>query len=200
LAGVPFVGLTGGLGAGKSEALHALADLGAATLSTDEVVHELLASDELRDIVVDRLGDDVAPDGRLDRRMIAERVFGDEEGRKWLEGELWPRVGRRVAEWKQEVDALAPPPRAAIVEVPLLFESGMEAGFDATIAVVADEDLRVERAGARGHAAVAERAGRQLTQEEKAKRADFEVRNDGSLDELRETLSRVLARLDRPPP
>ena len=69
-----------------------------------------------------------------------------------VEGELWPRVGKRVAEWKQEVDALDPPPRAAVVEVPLLFESGMEAAFDATIAVVADEDVRAERAGARGHA------------------------------------------------
>jgi dephospho-CoA kinase len=76
----------------------------------------------------------------------------------------------------------------------------MEAVFDATIAVVADEDVRVERAGARGHASLAERAGRQLSQEEKAQRADFEVRNDGSLEELRETLSRVLARLDSPPP
>ena len=200
MAGVPFVGLTGGLGAGKSEALRALADLGAATLSTDEVVHELLGTDELRDTVVARLGDEVAPDGELDRGLIAERVFADDEGRKWLEGELWPRVGRRVVDWRQEVDALVPPPRAAVVEVPLLFESGMEAAFDATIAVVADEDVRAERAGARGHAAVAERTGRQLSPEEKAERADFEVRNDGSLAELRENLSLVLARLDRPPP
>jgi dephospho-CoA kinase len=196
LAGVPFVGLTGGLGAGKSEALRALGELGAATLSTDAVVHELLGGDELREIVVARLGEDVAPGGRLDRSLIAQNVFGDEEARKWLEGELWPRVGRRVAEWREEVDALDPPPRAAVVEVPLLFESGMKAAFDATIAVVADEDVRAERAGARGHASVAERTGRQLSQEEKAQQADFEVRNDGTLEELRETLSRVLARLD----
>jgi dephospho-CoA kinase len=196
LAGVPFVGLTGGIGAGKSEALRALAELGAATLSTDAVVHELLASAELRDIVVSRLGEEVAPDGRLDRSLIAESVFGDDEARTWYEGELWPRVGKRVADWKQDVDALDPPPRAAVVEVPLLFESGMEAAFDATIAVVADEDVRAERAGARGHASLAERTKRQLSQEEKAQRADFEVRNDGSLDELRETLSRVLARLE----
>jgi dephospho-CoA kinase len=200
LAGVPFVGLTGGLGAGKSEALRTVGELGAATLSTDAVVHDLLGSDDLRGIVVARLGDDVAPGGRLDRSLIAERVFGDEEARSWLEAELWPRVGQRVAEWKQEVDALDPAPRAAVVEVPLLFESGMEAVFDATIAVVADEDVRVERAGARGHASVAERGGRQLSQEEKAQRADYEVRNDGTLDELRETLSRVLARLEAQPP
>jgi dephospho-CoA kinase len=199
MAGVPFVGLTGGLGAGKSEALRALGDLGAATLSTDAVVHELLSGDELREIVVARLGPEVARDGRLDRALIAERVFGDEEARTWLEGELWPRVGQRVAEWRQEVEALDPAPRAAVVEVPLLFESKMEAVFDATIAVVADESVREERAAARGHAAVAERTGRQLSQTEKAQRADFEVRNDGTLDALRETLSRVLARLEPSP-
>ncbi len=199
MAGVPFVGLTGGLGAGKSESLRALAELGAATLSTDAVVHDLLASDELRDIVTERLGPEVAPDGRLDRSLIAERVFGDDEARAWLEGELWPRVGQRVTDWKQEVEALDPAPPAAVVEVPLLFESQMEAAFDATIAVIADESLREERAGARGHAAVSERNGRQLSQAEKAERADFEVRNDGTLDELRHTLSQVLAKLDRVP-
>ena len=199
MAGVPFVGLTGGLGAGKSEALRALAELGAATMSTDAVVHDLLASEELRDIVVERLGSDVADDGRLDRSLIAARIFGDDEARAWLEGELWPRVGRRVADWKEEVEALDPPPPAAVVEVPLLFESGMEAAFDATIAVVADESVREERAGARGHAAVSERAGRQLSQAEKAERADFEVRNDGTLEELRETLSRLLAKLELVP-
>ena len=199
MAGVPFVGLTGGLGAGKSEALRALAELGAATLSTDAVVHELLAGDELRDIVAERLGPEVALNGQLDRSLIAERVFGDDEARAWLEGELWPRVGQRVADWKQEVEALDPAPPVAVVEVPLLFESGMEVAFDATIAVVADESVREERAGARGHAAVSERAGRQLSQKEKTERADFEVRNDGTLDELRETLSQVLAKLDRVP-
>jgi dephospho-CoA kinase len=200
LAGVPFVGLTGGLGAGKSEALRVLGELGAATLSTDAVVHELLASDELRDTVVARLGKEVARDGALDRSLIAERVFGDDEARGWLEGELWPRVGQRVAEWKQDVDALDPAPPAAVVEVPLLFESGMEPVFDSTIAVIAEEEIRAERAGARGHSSVEERAGRQLSQEEKAQKADYTVRNDGTLDELRENLSRVLARLDTPPP
>src|SRR5215207_76956 len=200
MAGVPFVGLTGGLGAGKSEALRVLGELGAATLSTDAVVHELLTSDELREVVVARLGDEVARDGVLDRSLIAERVFGDDEARGWLESELWPRVGQRVADWRQEVEALDPPPPAAVVEVPLLFESGMEQVFDSTIAVVADEDIRAERAGSRGHASVEERAGRQLSQEEKTEKADYMVRNDGSLDELRENLSRVLARLDAPVP
>src|SRR5918998_4379082 len=113
MAGVPFVGLTGGLGAGRSEALRALGELGAATLSTDAVVHELLAGDELRAIVVARLGDAVAPGGTLDRALIAERVFGDDEARSWLEGELWPRVGQRVVDWRRGGGALDPAPPAA---------------------------------------------------------------------------------------
>src|SRR3954447_20474840 len=102
-ARVPFVGLTGGLGSGKSEALRALGELGAATLSTDAVVHELLTGEELRDQIVERLGPGVAPDGSLDRSAIAERVFGDEVSRKWLEGVLWPRVGKRMMAWRDAV-------------------------------------------------------------------------------------------------
>jgi dephospho-CoA kinase len=193
---VPFVGLTGGLGAGKSTALGALAELGAATLSTDAVVHELLATDELRELIVERLGPEVAPDGVLDRSRIAERVFGDDEARSWLEGVLWPRVGERVASWRAGLEDADPQPRAAVVEVPLLFESGMESGFDATIAVIADEAIRETRAGARGHASVAERTGRQLSQEEKAARADHAIRNDGSVEALRSELAAVLERLN----
>ena len=107
------------------------------------------------------------------------------------------RASRAVARRRRDG---RPAPRAAVVEVPLLFESGMEKVFDATIAVVADESLRRERASARGHAATDERAGRQLSQDEKAQRADFLIRNDGSLQELREALSRVLAKLDTAAP
>jgi len=184
----PFVGLTGGLGAGKSEALRLLGELGAATLSTDAVVHDLLAGQQLRDLLVERWGSDVASD----RARIAERVFGDEAQRAWLEGVLWPRVGERVAAWRASV----PSDQVAVVEVPLLFESGMDSAFDSTIAIVADEDARERRAAARGHSAVAERAKRQLSQQEKADRADFTVRNDGSLEELKQTLSHVIAKLE----
>jgi dephospho-CoA kinase len=187
----PFVGLTGGIGAGKSEALKALERLGAATLSTDAVTHELLATDEVRDLLVARLGPEVAPDGQIDRGAVAERVFGDDERRKWLEGVLWPRVGARVAQFRESTEDRP----AAVVEVPLLFESGMEAVFDKTIAVVADEEVRAGRAAARGHQLVEARAARQLTQDEKAQRADFVVRNDGTVEELEIKLSEVLAKL-----
>src|SRR2546423_4403909 len=121
--GIPFVGLTGGIGAGKSEALRALERLGAATLSSDAVVHEILATDEARDDLVERLGDEVAPAGRVDRDAVARIVFDDPDGRRWLEEYLWPRVGSRIAAWRSELDSLDPRPRAAGVEGPLAFWS-----------------------------------------------------------------------------
>jgi dephospho-CoA kinase len=192
-ARVPFVGLTGGIAAGKSEALRALERLGAATLSSDAVVHELLTTGEVRDMLIERFGDDVAPDGEIDRGAVAEVVFGDDEQRGWLEGILWPRVGERIMAWREEQDRAEPQPRAAVVEVPLLFEAGMEAAFDTTIAIVADESTRTERAGARGHRGVESRTSRQLTQDEKARRADIVVRNDGTIEELEQGLSSALA-------
>jgi dephospho-CoA kinase len=195
-ARVPFVGLTGGIAAGKSEALKALERLGAATLSSDAVVHELLTTGEIRDELVAKFGDEVAPDGEVDRGRVAEQVFGDDERRKWLEGLLWPRVGQRIWEWRTDLEGRDKPPRAAVVEVPLLFEAGMEDGFDATIAVVADESVREERAAQRGHAGVASRTARQLSQEEKSQRATFSVRNDGTLDELETKLSEVLGKIE----
>ena len=195
-ARVPFVGLTGGIAAGKSEALKALERLGVATLSSDAVVHDLLTTGEVRDRLVERFGDDVAPDGQIDRGKVAEHVFSDDERRKWLEDLLWPRVGQRIWEWRTELDARDHPPRAAVVEVPLLFEAGMESGFDATIAVVADESVREERAGGRGHAGLASRTSRQLSQDEKSQRADFTVRNDGTLEELQEKLSEVIGKIE----
>lgn len=192
-ARVPFVGLTGGLGAGKSTALAILEDLGAVTLSADAVVHELLGTDELRDALVQRLGEGVVLDGVVDRGAVAARVFTSPEDRDWIEGLLWPRVGDRIADWREQVLLAGARPLAAVVESPLLFEAGMEGRFDHTVAVIAEQRLRDRRAASRGHQAVSERGGRQLTQEEKSQRAHFTVRNDGTEAELRGELTRVLA-------
>jgi dephospho-CoA kinase len=158
-------------------------------------VHELYGSDEVRDAVTERWGPDVAPDGVVDRAAVARRAFAAPEDRAWLEGLLWPLVGARVAAWRTEVDAGDPPPRAAVVETPLLFEAGLEAGYDATIAVIADEAVRAERAAARGHHAVDERSARQLSQEEKAARATYVVANSGTVEQLELALAAVLDKL-----
>jgi len=161
------------------------------------VVHDLYASDEVRDAVVERWGPEMAPGGVVDRSAVAAKAFASGDERQWLEELLWPRVGRRVVEWREEVAAREPPPAAAVVETPLLFEAGLEGLYDATVAVVAPEAIRAARAAERGHAAVDERAARQLPQEEKARRATYTVENSGSVADLEARLSDVLSALNR---
>jgi dephospho-CoA kinase len=194
---IPFVGLTGGIGAGKTTALEALEQLGAAVLSADQVVHDLYEDDGVRAAVVERFGPSVAPQGRVERPALAKEAFATPEARSWLEQLLWPRVGAAVLEWRERVSRREPPPRVAVVEVPLLFESGMDQLFDATIAVIADEQLRASRAATRDHSSLDERLARQLPQLEKAARATYTLVNDGSVAKLQEELTEVLVKLDR---
>jgi dephospho-CoA kinase len=188
------IGLTGGIAAGKSEALAAFARLGAATLSSDAVVHELLDSEPLLGRLTERWGPEVAPDGRVDRNRIGELVFADPEQLTWLEQQIHPMVGERIAGWLLGLPAET---EVAVIEVPLLFESEMEPAFDTTVAIVTDDELRRERAAARGHALVDEREARQLAQHEKAARAGHAVANDGSVEDLEQALSALLAKLQR---
>ena len=158
-------------------------------------MHELYDHPEVQDAVRERFGDDVAPGGVIDRSALATRAFEAPEQRAWLEQLLWPRVGARMVAWREQLEQLSTRPRVAVVEVPLLFESGMEKAFDATIAVVADESIRSGRAAARNHSALDERSARQLTQQGKSGRATYVVINDGTVDELERALSAVLDKL-----
>jgi dephospho-CoA kinase len=176
-----FVGLTGGIGAGKTEALGAFARAGAATVATDEVVHELLKSAELRDALVERWGLQIAPSGEIDRRRVGEIVFERPEELEWLESELHPRVGKRLEAWRASLPLDV---GLAVVEIPLLFETGMEKIFDTVVSVVADDELREQRLAGGGLVGLGGRLGRQLSQDEKAARATHVVRNDGTLAEL----------------
>lgn len=188
------IGLTGGIAAGKSEALKAFARLGAATLSSDAIVHELLESDELRERLVARWGPEVAPDGKVERTKIGEIVFADPEQLTWLEAQIHPLVQQRTAKWLLSLPADT---EVAVVEVPLLFEAGSDKVFDATVSVITSDRVRRERAAARGHALVDEREARQLTQMEKAELADHTVENDGTVEELEQRLSALLEKLRR---
>ena len=180
------IGLTGGIAAGKSEALAAFERLGAATISSDAVVHELLDSEPLLSRLTERWGAEVAPEGRVDRARVGEIVFADPDELSWLEAQIHPLVGERIGAWLASLPADA---EIAVVEVPLLFEGEMEKVFDTTVAVVASDEVRRARAEARGHVLVGEREARQLTQKEKAARAKHVVVNDGSVEDLERALS-----------
>ncbi len=186
------IGLTGGIAAGKSESLAAFERLGAATISSDAVVHELLDSEPLLGRLTERWGAEIAPGGRVDRSKVGEIVFADPEQLKWLEAQIHPLVGERIGNWLGSLDDGS---EVAVVEVPLLFESEMEPVFDTTVAVVTSDEVRRARAEARGHALVGEREARQLGQEEKAARAEHVIENDGSLEELERRLSALIAKL-----
>ncbi|HEX5610700.1 MAG TPA: dephospho-CoA kinase [Solirubrobacterales bacterium] len=188
------IGLTGGIAAGKSEALAAFGRLGAATLSSDAVVHELLESEPLQGRLVERWGPEVAPGGAVDRAKVGEVVFADPEELTWLESQIHPLVAERTAAWFAALPADA---AVAVVEVPLLFEIGRNEVFDTTVAVVTADEVRRKRAEARGHALVDEREARQLSQDEKAERAEHVVANDGSVEDLERSLAALLAKLGR---
>jgi dephospho-CoA kinase len=188
------IGLTGGIAAGKSEALAAFARLGAATLSSDAVVHELLGSEPLRGRLVERWGEEIAAGGEIDRARVGEIVFADPEQLSWLEEQIHPLVRERTAAWLVSLPAET---EIAVVEVPLLFEAGSDGVFDTTVAVVTSDELRRRRAEARGHALVGEREARQLSQAEKAERAEHVIENDGTVEDLERALSALIARLRR---
>jgi dephospho-CoA kinase len=188
------IGLTGGIAAGKSEALAAFSRLGAATLSSDAVVHELLDSQPLVGRLTERWGEEIAPDGTVDRARVGEIVFADPDQLTWLEQQIHPLVGERIGGW---LAGLSAETEVAVIEVPLLFESGMEKAFDTTVAVVTADELRRERAAARGHALVDEREARQLAQGEKAARAEYIIENHGSIEDLERALSGLIERLGR---
>jgi len=192
VADPPLIGLTGGIAAGKSQSLEILDRLGAETISTDAVVRELLGTDDVRAKLVARWGEEVAADGEIDRRRVAAIVFEQPQELRWLESVLHPLVGERVLAWRR---GLPDDVEVAVVEVPLLFEGSMGSIFDSTIAVIAPDEERERRAATRGTGELEARSGRQLSQDEKAARADHVIVNDGSLTDLEEALRRLMAKL-----
>ena len=178
------IGLTGGIGAGKSEALAAFARRGAAVLSSDEVVHRLYRSDVVVEAVTARFGADVIDaDGAVDRAQLAERAYADPEGVAFLERTIHPLVGQARERWVAEQRALTPAPPLLVCEVPLLFEVGIDDHFDAVLVITAADDVRRERVVARGQD-FDELSERQMPESEKITRADHHFVNDGHLSAI----------------
>ena len=177
------VAVTGGIGAGKSEALAAFARHGAATISSDAVVHELYDDPEVQAALRERFG-------TSDREAVRDLAVADRDALLWLEGLLHPRVLARTEAWRDDLARLPDPPALAVNEVPLLYEAGAEGRFDAVVVITAPRELR-----AAGSERLDEREERLIPDEEKVRRADFAYVNDGSLEDLDAFVAGVVSTL-----
>jgi dephospho-CoA kinase len=188
------VALTGGIGAGKSTALEAFRRHGAATMSSDEIVHRLYREDaDVRAAVRDRFGDAVfGEDGEVDRARLGPLVFADPEALKWLEALLHPKVVQEYTAWRTELERSASPPSLIVIEIPLLFETGGESRFDKVVVITAPAEVRAARRGPS-----AERDSRLLPDEEKVRRADFAYENTGTPEELDRFVAGIVEELSR---
>jgi len=187
------VAITGSIGAGKSAALESFRRHGAATVSSDEIVHHLLGTDpEVKRALVERLGEEIlGPDGVPDRELIALRVFKDRDALDFLEKLLHPLVSREYLAWREQLAQLPDPPGVCVTEVPLLYEVGAETRFDKVVVVTAPSKLREARTRVRRD----DRESRLIPDREKVKRADFVYVNTGTLDDLDAWVAGVLATL-----
>jgi dephospho-CoA kinase len=189
------VAITGGIGAGKSEALYAFQKAGAATVSSDEIVHHLLRTDpEVREAIVRELGADVLnADGEIDRGRVAEKVFADRAKLEFLEQLLHPRVSAEYLKWREQLRELPDPPAVTVTEVPLLYETGGDKRFDKVIVITAPAKLREQRRRVTRD----DRDQRLLPDKEKAARADFVYVNKGTLEELDAWVAGVMTDLTK---
>lgn len=186
------VAITGGIGAGKSEALQAFARHGAATVSSDEIVHHLLRREDVRKAVVEHMGNGVvAPDGEIDRGALGTVVFNDRTALVWLEELLHPLVSLEYLQWREQLAQLPQAPAVSVTEVPLLYETGGDSRFDKVVVITAPEKLRK----ARSVVATENREARLIPDAEKVKRADFAFKNTGSLEELDAFVASVMHEL-----
>ena len=187
------VAITGGIGAGKSTALAAFRAHGAATVSSDEIVHHLLATDEdVKRALVGELGPEIlGKDGRPDRARIARVVFDDAEALAWLESLLHPLVSREYMQWRAQLGSLDDQPAVCVTEVPLLYEVGADARFDKVVVITAPRQLREQRR----RAARDNREDRLLPDGEKAARADYHYANTGTFEDLDSWVAGVMAEL-----
>ena len=189
------VAITGGIGAGKSEALYAFRKAGAATVSSDEIVHHLLRSDpDVKRAIVRELGEGVlGEDGEIDRRRVAGVVFADRSKLDFLEQLLHPLVSREYLAWREQLAGLPNPPEVCVTEVPLLYETGGDERFDKVVVITAPAKVREQRR----RVARDDRDQRLIPDREKVKRADFAYVNTGTIEDLDEWVAGVMAELTK---
>jgi dephospho-CoA kinase len=191
-----WVGLTGGIGSGKSAVAQRLAELGAIIIDSDQIAREVVepGTPGLSEVVKAFGPAILAPDGSLDRPALGRRVFGDDAARKRLEGIIHPLVRQRA----MELAAAAAPDAIVVNDVPLLVEAGLASQYETVIVVFASASNRIERlVRDRGMSAddAAARMAAQASDDERHAAADIEINNDGTLEELRSQVDGIWAAL-----
>jgi dephospho-CoA kinase len=192
------VGLTGGVGSGKSTVARLLAEHGAVIIDADAIAREVVEPGTPGfAAVVEAFGSEmVGADDRLDRAKLAGIVFGDDEKRARLNAIVHPLVGQRTV----ELAAAAPPDAVVVYDIPLLVEGNMATGFELVVVVEADRDLRIARLGERGMAEqdARERMAAQASDEQRRAVADVVVENNASLDDLKSAVDELWELLSGP--
>ncbi len=181
------IGLTGNIGSGKSTVARLFVERGAALVDADALAREATADPQVLADIATKLGDDLVKEGELDRAATAARVFADPEARITLNGIIHPWVRRESAARVEALSTRPDPPRVILMDIPLLYENGLERGLNAVIVVNAPLVTRIKRVSARSglsEADVRARDKAQLPLEEKVARADYVLENGGSLEEL----------------
>ncbi len=189
------VGLTGGIASGKSVVADELGARGAVIIDADVLAREVVepGTPGLA-AIVERFGDDVLLDGRLDRKALGDIVFADESARRDLEAIVHPAVRRRAA----ELEAIAPDDAVVVHVIPLLVETGQQDAFDVCLVVDVDRVTQRERLRSRDRLSEAEieaRLAAQVGRERRLAVADAVLDNSGSRTELSDQIDRLWAEL-----
>ncbi len=193
---IPRLGLTGGIGSGKSTALAYLHELGAAVISSDDIVHGLYSLPQIIAAIHEHFGDTIMNGNEVDRQALARIVFHDLGELQWLEGLLHPHVHETVAEWSAAQRKARPRPALIVAEVPLLFETGMAPDFDFVMLVTAPANLRRRRLAAKlTDSQFARRSAQQMPEDEKIARSDFVFSNTGTRKDLKEFVGQIVTHI-----
>jgi dephospho-CoA kinase len=193
---IPRLGLTGGIGSGKSTALAYLHECGAAVISSDDVVHALYDHPAMIAAIQARYGHKVMSGAHVNRQALAGIVFRDQDELQWLEQLLHPQVQTAVDEWAVAQQKVRPRPAVIVAEVPLLFETGMETAFDYVMLVTAPAEVRRRRLTAKlTDSEFERRLAQQMPEDEKIARSDFVFHNTGERKALREFVGQTVAQI-----
>jgi len=193
---IPRLGLTGGIGSGKSTALAYLHECGAAVVSSDHIVHGLYDRPAIIAAIQGRYGQKAVTGAHVNRQALAGIVFSDQIELQWLEELLHPHVHAAVEEWAAAQQKVRPRPAVIVAEVPLLFETGMEIVFDFVMLITAPVEVRRRRLSAKlTDGEFERRMAQQMPEDEKIARSDFVFHNTGERKALKEFVGQTVTQI-----